>query len=120
MQNVHEKSLQTRILSIMLIVVLTFTNIALLGIYLSRGGVAYATTNLPSGEISNVEFSVHFDRNNRDRNTASADITSEDLVLYATVRVVGRRSLKPSESDFWARRNKFYNRWAEVHIDLGE
>jgi len=63
------------------------------------------TSGHPSGtNVAEVEFDVYF--SNRAR-TNSSDISSE-LVLYAQVRVVGRRFINQRAFNFW--RKKLYSK----------
>jgi len=93
----QEKSLKVKLLVAMLILTLTFANVLLLGMYISTG--TFGTEGSLRGQgnatnVPNVLFDVSFNINDRSLNDVRRDINEQELVLYAQVRVEGRRSTK--------------------------
>lgn len=100
-----EKRIIVKILAVLLVIVLTFTNFALLGKYLGEGLIAYAADSSLGKQdnntnIENVKFEVYLADNNKSKKTIEKDINATDVILYVQVTVQGGGVLKEGTISF--------------------
>lgn len=88
---------RVKIIATLLALILTFTNFTLLGSYIGRA--SYATDSELSVQndatnSNNVKFETYFDANNKSLKEKTANINSEDTMLYISVNVRNEGYLK--------------------------
>ena len=103
LENNKRKTLN--ILVTLLIITIMFTDMILLGKYFEREKQSYATgVDLSSQDnstnVENVKFDVYLDTENAGQNIIIKDIHSDDLVIYAYVKVQGGGVLREGNISF--------------------
>lgn len=88
-----------KVIAVMLVMTLTFANFAILGSYLTES-IARDNLHDTSTQSGNVTFSVYLDENDRNVNELSADINSEDITLYAAIKVENEGKLENAKISF--------------------
>jgi hypothetical protein len=106
-----------KVVATLLAITLTFANFILLGSYLGKGNVSYAT-DANATNVDNVKFNVYLDEA-KTLNTVTKDINSTDLKLYVDVQVLNQGYLEGAkltltDTNFYLKSNE-----NQKNIDLG-
>ena len=88
-----------RVIATLLVFTLTFANFAILGSFLTES-IARDNTQNNLTNADNVKFTVYLDEEDMSKTTEDADINSEDITLYASVKVENEGSLEKAKISF--------------------
>ena len=104
-KSAKEKRKVLNVLMTFLLIAILVADVALLGQYFNRTKHTYATEPTLMNQdsrtnVENVKFGVYLETDNVGQNIIEKDINSEDLIVYAYVKVEGGGALREAEISF--------------------